>query len=269
MFIYNSADEYAEKNLLIADIMGIESEADFYYKRDFVDSYIIMCTTKGTLNIWQFDRLYELEAGQGILMDLRKPHTYCFENGIDCEIYWFHFHGFIGDRMLGDSGCADKMPLIFNSGDVFSDINKLFHDSKHHCAEKAFHISHIIYGIILKVLQQQFHKTAVQSDFCTAAQEYILSNIGEEINLDDFSRTLNLSKSYFCRHFKRAFGITATAYIQNEKVELAKKLLINTNKRVAEISATLGFYDQSHFSHVFSGIVGVPPGVFRKKRDTF
>ena len=260
MFTYNRADEYAEKNLLVSDVMGVESGAKFYYDRAFENSYLIMCTTKGVLHVSQFGRSYVLTPGQGILMDLRKPHLYFFESDVESEIYWFHFHGFIADHML-----AGKIPLLFKSGDILSDIESLFRTAKQPSADKAFRMSHTIYGVLLKVVEQQLPETEELSDFRGTAEEYVNRHVEEEINLDNFANALHLSKSYFCRRFHKEFGVTAAAYLQKEKVELAKKLLIHTNKRLADISASLGFYDQSHFSRAFLGITGTTPGEFRKR----
>ena len=262
MFLYNRADDYAEKNLLVADIMGIESSSEFYYKRNFVNSYLIMCVTKGLLHAGTPDCLHELCPGRGILMDLRKPHLYFFENGVESEIHWFHFHGFTADCLLND-----KMPLLFDTGDILSDIGALFSLSGRYGPEKIFRTSHTVYGILLKVLEQQFPCPADFSDFRGMAEDYISRHMAEEINLEAFARALHVSKSYFCRRFHKEFGTTASAYIQKEKVALAKKLLIHTNKKLADISASLGFYDQSHFSRTFSGITGTTPGMFRKRSE--
>ena len=47
------------------------------------------------------------------------------------------------------------------------------------------------------------------------------------------------------------------------KIDRAKVLLLTTNKSLLDISISLGFYDQSHFSRTFKSFEGITPSQFR------
>ena len=55
-------------------------------------------------------------------------------------------------------------------------------------------------------------------------------------------------------------------YFKKIKIERAKTLLRNSNKSILEISTTLGFCDQGHFTKTFKSIEGITPTEYKNKR---
>lgn len=51
--------------------------------------------------------------------------------------------------------------------------------------------------------------------------------------------------------------------IEPSRIEVAKRLLVETVDPIAEIAVRCGFYDQPHFTRVFGREVGTTPGRFR------
>lgn len=54
-------------------------------------------------------------------------------------------------------------------------------------------------------------------------------------------------------------GVTPHQYILQRRIEKAKYLLQQGKLSIAEVAATVGFCDQSHFTRYFKRIVGVTP----------
>ena len=61
-------------------------------------------------------------------------------------------------------------------------------------------------------------------------------------------------------------GVSLAAFVRNEKVEEAKRLLRYTDKTVSAIGLYLGFSSQGHFVRVFKETVGMTPGEYREKK---
>jgi AraC-like DNA-binding protein len=74
--------------------------------------------------------------------------------------------------------------------------------------------------------------------------------------------TCNLSRSYFIKAFKKTTGRTPHRWLLQHRIDKAKELLLHSLP-IAEISLECGFTDQSHFTCVFTNIMGMPPGVWR------
>ncbi|MDX9740891.1 MAG: AraC family transcriptional regulator [Gammaproteobacteria bacterium] len=66
------------------------------------------------------------------------------------------------------------------------------------------------------------------------------------------------------RRFKTATGSTLIDYLQNLRVEEAKRQLETRGTAIDEISASVGYEDPSFFRRVFKRRTGLSPGQYRQ-----
>lgn len=95
-----------------------------------------------------------------------------------------------------------------------------------------------------------------------SACRFMEDHCGERIRLDEICRHAGLSKSTLLRAFTRAKGVTPYCYLENIRVEAARKLL-KQGAAPAEAALSAGFSDQSHFTNYFSRFIGLSPGAYR------
>ncbi|MDR1711474.1 MAG: helix-turn-helix domain-containing protein [Propionibacteriaceae bacterium] len=100
------------------------------------------------------------------------------------------------------------------------------------------------------------------------AVDYVRGHYREHITLAEVAREVFLSRSYLSSVFSAEMGMSLTAYLRKVRVDKAKQLLLGTDRAVADIAATTGFADQSHFTRVFTKHVGVSPTQFRRTSKT-
>jgi AraC-like DNA-binding protein len=93
--------------------------------------------------------------------------------------------------------------------------------------------------------------------------EFINARMEGTISLDDLAQVAGLSRSHFHRLFKKSLGMTPYQYLVQARIERAKELLLESDQAVADVAATLGFADQSHFSNVFRRHTSITPRAFR------
>jgi AraC-like DNA-binding protein/mannose-6-phosphate isomerase-like protein (cupin superfamily) len=93
--------------------------------------------------------------------------------------------------------------------------------------------------------------------------DYIDHNLGNELTLSTLAQKCFYNPSYFSRMFKQKFGTSLTEYVGRKRVELAVKLLRETEIQVDEIARKSGFTDRSTFYHAFSKYTGKSPSDFR------
>ncbi|MEK6793901.1 MAG: AraC family transcriptional regulator [Spirochaetota bacterium] len=74
-----------------------------------------------------------------------------------------------------------------------------------------------------------------------------------------------LSPSRFSHLFYREVGIAPAKFLEQTRFELAKSLLLSTERSIQEIAAAAGFHDPLHFSSRFRSIVGSSPSQFRRR----
>lgn len=95
-------------------------------------------------------------------------------------------------------------------------------------------------------------------------KKYIEDNYMNEINLDILAEELNFTPSYICRIFKNNTGIRITEYLNQVRIEKAKKLIKQTNLKVHEISEMVGFARVSYFCTTFKKVTGIKVSDFKE-----
>lgn len=100
--------------------------------------------------------------------------------------------------------------------------------------------------------------------------DYIESNLSRELTLGELAGIAELSLHHFARMFKKTIGLAPYRYVLERRVELAKLMLRTAKTSLVDISLSVGFYSQSHFTSAFGRMVGATPTEFqgssRKRR---
>ncbi|MFC5449274.1 AraC family transcriptional regulator [Paenibacillus aestuarii] len=66
------------------------------------------------------------------------------------------------------------------------------------------------------------------------------------------------------RLFKRETGTTIYSYILTQKLEIAKRMLLDSQMTISDIGYKLGYVDPHYFSNLFNTKTGVRPSDYRK-----
>ena len=90
-------------------------------------------------------------------------------------------------------------------------------------------------------------------------QHYIFKHLCEDISFSELSNFVGLTRNYLSELFSKEVGMTISKYIQKERIEEAKRLLISSNYSILDISTFLKFHVQSHFTRIFREFTGVTP----------
>jgi len=96
------------------------------------------------------------------------------------------------------------------------------------------------------------------------AREYLDALHARPVALDELAGVACMSPYHFVRSFSADVGMPPHVYQLGRRIGAAKALLAGDTP-LAEIAAATGFADQSHLTNRFRTVVGVTPGVYRKK----
>jgi AraC family transcriptional regulator len=96
---------------------------------------------------------------------------------------------------------------------------------------------------------------------------YIDAHIGERISLGELARQAGCSRFHFARQFRLSTGESPMGYLRRVRIERSKSILQSSDTTIAQVAASLGFSDQSHFTRIFGRVVGVSPGSFARRDD--
>lgn len=93
---------------------------------------------------------------------------------------------------------------------------------------------------------------------------YIRQHCGEKITLEETAALCSYNPSYFSRIFRQYTGMTFTQYLKNERIELACRLIKETNRKINDIFPLAGYSDKTKFFAHFKAIKGMSPLEYRK-----
>jgi len=127
-----------------------------------------------------------------------------------------------------------------------------------------------IFAIDLDRYSQSYFGTFVPSrnhkdDLVKKVQENMETRFHEIGSLEDIMKDIPSSRRNFVRRFKLATGIPPIEYLQNVRIELAKKQLEQTNQNINEIIDRTGYSDPKSFRKAFNKLVGMTPMEYREK----
>jgi AraC family transcriptional regulator len=87
--------------------------------------------------------------------------------------------------------------------------------------------------------------------------------LDQDLDLGRLAREASLSDAHFSRAFKKSTGFTPSQYLIRLRIELARRLLRETQRPVIDIGLDVGYASPSHFAQVFRREVGVLPSEYR------
>ena len=85
----------------------------------------------------------------------------------------------------------------------------------------------------------------------------------EPLDVGDLAAAAGLSRAYFSREFRRAFGDSPHAYLLTRRLERAAVLLRGTDRSVAEICFSVGLRSVGSFTTSFTRTYGTSPTAYR------
>ncbi|MBD0381780.1 response regulator [Paenibacillus sedimenti] len=100
----------------------------------------------------------------------------------------------------------------------------------------------------------------------TAAKEYIRTHYSTDFGIEDIARALGISSSYFSLLFKQHYGETFVEYVTKHRMELAKSMLLLSDKSITDIGKSVGYTERRYFTKVFQKFTGEIPSEYRDKR---
>lgn len=98
------------------------------------------------------------------------------------------------------------------------------------------------------------------------ATDYVKRNYMKKITLEEIASYVYMSPSYFSKIFKDEMKCNFNHYLNDLRIKMSKKLLLDDSIALIDIPNYIGFEDQSYFSKVFKKLVGTSPGRYRETR---
>lgn len=122
---------------------------------------------------------------------------------------------------------------------------------------------------LLAIAKSRPDLLAVLKDYSQAEradlEHFVRHNFMYNMPLEKMAKMSGRSLSTFNREFKRIFQLSPHKWIKQERLKMAKRLLIETPKLPSDVYLEVGFEDLAHFSRSFKQYFGANPSEVKKR----
>ena len=87
----------------------------------------------------------------------------------------------------------------------------------------------------------------------------------QPLDVEALARGANMSAGHLSRQFRLAYGESPYSYLMTRRIERAMALLRRGDLSVTEVCFEVGCSSLGTFSTRFTGLVGVPPSIYRQQ----
>jgi AraC-like DNA-binding protein len=166
-------------------------------------------------------------------------------------------------RYLTVTQLTDLNPL--DGGSFRQQLRKMLYEQSNGDALKLTAMKIYLAQLLLKLVryQDQAEVTNANSLRAVRLRNYIDHHYFEEISAVDLAAKLQISTRHLNTIFKESFQITPMQYLAKVRIDLAKKLLIETDNDISSICFEVGFESLSTFYRAFKNLAGMSPNKYR------
>ncbi len=118
---------------------------------------------------------------------------------------------------------------------------------------------------VVRIIQSRENLKKQSENWFSYFDNMLKNNLGKKWTLEEMALQNQVGITKLIQLVKEYSGYTPANYLIFLRLEAAKKMLSETNKKLTEIAYDSGFYSSQHFSSTFSKWVGVAPKDYRLK----
>ena len=107
---------------------------------------------------------------------------------------------------------------------------------------------------------QMSGKTRIQR-----VQEFVLANLAASLSVDDLAAEAGMSVRNFARVFRAETGVTPADFVDQARLDAARRSLEDTDLPLQRVAAQVGFGDVTTMRRAFARYIGVTPGDYRRR----
>ena len=209
-----------------------------------------------------------LTKGETVLFRPYEQQSYFYYPEDKCEAYWVHFTGGEVEEILNSytlpsaqifySGTSPDYPWLFNQM-----IRELQLCRTNYEEVLTLLLKHI-FLLIGRYLKEKSDLGARSLDEIERSIRYFNEHYKEEINVEEYAKSLHMSTCWFNRRFKQITKVTPLQYIIAVRLANAKTLLETKGYNVSETANAVGYDNPLYFSRLFTKHVGISPSEYKK-----
>jgi len=260
------------KQVFITDIGYFPKAMNHYVERKTgIGQHILIYCTEGNGWIEMDAKKIDIDPSQLIIIPANTPHQYGSSENDPWTIYWFHFSGEISDNIVNliiqktkksqpNIGFSENRIKLFE--EIYTNLERGY------IMDNLLHVNMTFYHFLSSTIYEEkfnFKESNTEKNRIDLLLDYVQNNLGIPFKLEELALHTNLSISQFSSLFKSRTGYSPIEYVNHLKIQKACQQLLLTEYPVKQISFNLGIEDPYYFSRLFSKVMGISPGNYRRK----
>ena len=232
--------------------------------------YQLLYVVSGKAHFYFDDAERIVTAGYMVLFQPRQEQHYEYFGTDKAEVYWVHFTGSNVKNILRRYDIPLDTPVLYSGASaIYAYLFKEMINELQTCRTGYEELLAMYLRQILILVQRtrQEHRTSINTHIqeeMEYARRYFNEHYNEQISIEDYAQSRNMSVSWFQRSFKQIVNYSPMQYILTIRMNNAASLLESTDYSMAEISAIVGYDNPLYFSRLFKKQKGVSPSEYRK-----
>jgi transcriptional regulator GlxA family with amidase domain len=105
------------------------------------------------------------------------------------------------------------------------------------------------------------------SDRFADLASWMVEHMRDDLSLAALAKRVCLSPRHFVRRFKQAFGGTPAAFVENLRLDEARRRLSERTQTIENVAGSVGFQSDDVFRRAFQRRFGVKPSSYRSRFD--
>lgn len=121
-------------------------------------------------------------------------------------------------------------------------------------------------GLFYSLLREEEGRR-LGKDVITQVRLYIEEHYAGPVSLEEIADFVHLNPSYLSGLYKQKTGENISTYLTAVRLDRAEKLILETNLRLSQIAALVGYPNASYFSQIYKKYRGVSPTDLREQKE--
>jgi AraC-like DNA-binding protein/mannose-6-phosphate isomerase-like protein (cupin superfamily) len=117
---------------------------------------------------------------------------------------------------------------------------------------------------LLLSINECYKKTYLNNSYISRVVEFIIRNYQENVTARCIAEAMHLNETYIQKLFKKEMGVTLLEYTTQYRISQSISLMRNTNMKITDIAAEVGFNNRQTFFNAFKEFTGYTPKLFKK-----
>lgn len=217
----------------------------------------IIIVTEGSFKLSENGQEYDMTAGNVLFLAPDLLHSGVSPVNEKVSFYWIHMTGFDMYR----TGAPAKFFSLREPHHISILCRQLLHYS---ATSEGSDVPDKLLSVLLYELARQSAEDDSENALVSRMYEWIRINSDRNVTPKLVAEKFGYNEDYVSRLFKRHFGVGIKSRINELKLGLIKKYLLETDMTLAEIADAVGFTDYKLFLKYFKYHTDMSPGKFKK-----